>query len=166
MQCRFKHCLHSSTEIKNGDDFVKNGSWYYHKDCNDLRLALNDTATLFMEQVNNQVSIAELRKVINTLCFVDGMDIRYIQFAIEFAVAHPEYRLTYPAGLYRICRNLGIQGEWIKTKNKKWFESIKKKEFVADDIRPSDSAKQKTKQRGFSRILGKGGLSGAKDQKG
>lgn len=160
MQCRFKHCLHSSTEIKDGDDYVRNGSVYYHKDCNELREALNDTVTLFTEHVNNQVSLAELRKIINTLCFVDGMDIKYIQFAINYAVDHPEFRLTYPAGLYRICRNLGIQAEWRSVRNKKWVSSIKEDSFVADDVRPTDTAKQKTKQRGFSRILGRGGLGG------
>ena len=160
MQCRFKHCLHSSTEIKKDDEYVKNGSTYYHKDCNELREALNDTVTLFMENVNNQVSVPELRKIINTLCFVDGMDIKYIKFAINYAVAHPECKLTYPAGLYRICRNLSIQAEWRAKRNKNWMASVKQDSFVADDVRPTDTVKQKTKQRGFSRILGRGGLGG------
>lgn len=159
MQCRFKHCLHSSTEIKNGDEYVKNGTMYYHKDCNELREALNDTATLFMECVNSQISVSELRKIINTLCFVDGMDIKYIQYAINYAVTHPEYRLTYPAGLYRICRNLSIQAAWRSERNKKWMASVKTDAFVAEDVRPTDTVKEKPKQRGFSRILGRGGLS-------
>lgn len=153
MQCRFAHCRHKTTEIKNGDQYDKVGQMYYHSDCNQERIKLNNIVTLFLEQVNAQVSVPQLRGIVNKLCYDNGYGVDYVEFALQYAIDHPEFRLTYPPGLTRICQSLTIQAEWKKKQDADYEKKISKDAFVAEDVKGT-VVKQKDKRgKGFGIIL-------------
>ena len=154
MQCRFKYCNHKSKEIKDNEPYDKVGTCYYHADCNQTRIQMNNIATKFLECINDKVSIPELKKVISRLCFDEGYGSKYVEFALDYAILHPEFKLTYPAGLYRMCRSLDVVKAWDEKNNKEFVQSISKDTFVAEEKEVKELKKSQDKQStGFSRIL-------------
>lgn len=157
MKCRYSHCKHSTTDISQNEDFVQHGNAYYHCDCDAERLLFNDIITVFMEQVNAQISVAALRKVINDIVFNCGMEAEYVMYALKYAISHPEIRLTYPGGMYRVCRDLKIQGLWKKEKVNKWAKNIDMNNFKADNVVGTVTQKNTKKLGGFGSILKRSG---------
>ena len=153
MKCRFAHCRHKTTEIKDCDQYDKVGQMYYHSDCNQERIKLNNIVTTFLEQVNSQVSVVQLRGIINKLCYKDNLGVDYVEFALHYAIAHPEYRLTYPAGMTRICQSLTIQSEWKKAQDAMYARTISQDAFVADDVKGVATKQKDKKTKGFGSIL-------------
>lgn len=93
-------------------DAVKDKTRYYHKDCLKQRNTINDIITLFTEQVNDKIVMSQLRNVINTLVFKEGYEAEYVLYAVRYAINHPYMKLTYPAGIRRICLDQNVKSNW------------------------------------------------------
>lgn len=93
-------------------DAVKDKTRYYHKDCLKQRNTINDIITLFTEQVNDKIVMSQLRNIINTLVFTEGFEAEYVLYAVRYAINHPYMKLTYPAGIKRICLDHNVKSNW------------------------------------------------------
>lgn len=142
-KCGWSHCKMDNI-IQEGDDFEIVGGKKYHKYCNFERENINKSIILFTEQINALISISRLRGVINTLIFKNGFDSAYIVFAIKYAIEHPEYKLTYPEGLYRICKDQKIIGLW---KTQKANSLLQGQKVVIDQIDETEKIKYNSAQK-------------------
>lgn len=121
-KCKYTHCLHSSTEITD-DNFVKIGSACYHTDCAEHRAKVNELITFFKEQINPDVVVSELRRVINVIVFQRGTDIDYILWGTkEWASS-----LHYPQGLYYLVQDQRMREKWDKIQADKFLKEEKEK---------------------------------------
>lgn len=142
--------------IRENDEKVKISTRYYHKQCAHEKETINEIIVLFCEQINSNIQTQVLRSVINTLIYKKNYDVDYVMSALRYAVGHPEMKLTYPQGLYRICQDQKVKESW----NKKQDELFVKKQasaFVADNIIGQQTHYQPTNNNRFSSILKKKG---------
>ena len=140
MKCAYAHCKHENKEIIDGEEYVVAGRYKYHKDCNQEREKINEIITIFIEQVNPNIVVNILRRTINNL-INDSFEVDYILFAVKYAVNHPEMKLTYPQGLYRICKDIDVLNGWqnlkvnqlLKDKKVEIKNELIRKEFAISD---------------------------------
>jgi len=151
-KCGWSHCKMDNI-IQEEDDFVVVGGKRYHKQCNCERENINKSITLFTEQVNDQIVMSQLRSVINNLIFKQGFESDYVVFAIQYAIDHPEYKLTYPQGLHRICKDQEIIGLW---KTQKANSLLQGQKVVIDEIDKTEKIKYNStqKERSVSALFG------------
>ena len=110
-KCAWTHCPCNQV-IEDMSDAVKDKTRYYHKDCLKQRNTINDIITLFTEQVNDKIVMSQLRNIINTLVFTEGFEAEYVLYAVRYAINHPYMKLTYPAGIRRICLDQNVKSNW------------------------------------------------------
>lgn len=154
-KCAWKHCKFDNV-IKEDEDYEVINGRKYHRQCNCERENINQCITLFVEQVNDQIVMTQLRSVINNLIYNQGFESEYVVFSIQYAIEHPEYKLTYPQGLHRICKDQKIMDLWKNKQDQKIINSAKNS-FVADDIKGSNLERKVNNSSRFSRVLGKKG---------
>lgn len=142
-KCAWKHCKFDNV-IKEDESYEVIGGRRYHTECNCEREDINECITLFTEQVNSQIVITQLRSVINNLIFKQGFESEYVVFAIQYAINHPEYKLTYPQGLHRICKDQTIVNTW---KTQKANSVLQGQKIVIDKIDKSEKIKYNTTQK-------------------
>lgn len=143
-KCAWLHCRMDNI-IQEDDDFVVVGGKRYHKQCNCERENINKSIVLFTEQVNDQIVMSQLRSVINNLIYKQGFDSEYVVFAIQYAINHPEYKLTYPQGLHRICKDQTIIDIWRTQMANKLLQGQKVTIDEMDEHKVEYSATQKKK---------------------
>lgn len=110
LKCGWTHC---GQPIYDGQEKVKIGKRWYHAECAHEKELINDTITKFIEQVNH-TDITVLRKIINDIIYNENKPAEYVMFALDYAIAHPEMKLTFPQGLYRICNDQNVLHTWCK----------------------------------------------------
>lgn len=155
VKCPWTHCNYNGC-ISDGQEKVKVGKRWYHKDCAEERDCINEIISVFTEQVNANIEISALRRVINDIVFNEDSPrpAQYVLFAVNYAIEHPVMKLTYPQGLYRICNSLDVIDAWKHRNDKQFKQMVSKTEFVAEDIKGT-LTRQKQNNSGFSRILGR-----------
>ena len=124
LKCGWTHCSCGYDIMQNDDTKVKIGKRWYHAECAKEKLLIEDIVSKFIEQVN-PAEIPVLRKVINDIVFNELKPAEYVMYALDYAIAHPQMRLTYPAGLYRICNDIDVQRTWCKNQADKTVGSHK-----------------------------------------
>ena len=155
-KCGWSHCSYEGYYISDGQEKTRVGKRWYHKECAEERSCINDIITIFTEQVNANIEIPALRRVVNDIVFNDEnpRPAQYVLFALNYAIEHPVMKLTYPQGLYRVCNSLDVLDAWKHRDDKKFVKTINSATFIAEDIKGTPT-KQKQNNSGFSRILGR-----------
>ena len=123
LKCGWSHC-NCGTFIYDDQPKIKIGKRWYHEECAEEKTLIEDIVAKFLEQVN-PAEIPVLRRVINDIIFNEIKPAQYVMFALDYAIAHPQMKLTYPAGLYRICNDLEVQKAWCKQQADKAIGSHK-----------------------------------------
>jgi hypothetical protein len=154
-KCGWQHCDKGC--INDDDAKVKVGQRWYHAECAKERSLIQDTITKFLEYVDNKADIIMVRRVVNNLVFTYKFSAEFVMFALDYAIQHTEVKLTYPAGMYRVCRSSDVSNAWEQKKNREFMAHINKDQFVAKDVEVTPLVKKQTKTGGFSSILGKRG---------
>lgn len=144
MQCRFKYCDHESKEIK-GNDYVKIGKAYYHKDCYEKKENVKKIIDYYSNNVETNPVYSLLTKTVNDLVFKNGVDSKYLLFALRYA--HEHRMINHVPGLRYLPNNQAILKEWNKPKPLPHYD------IVADEIEKPDGYQYKTTKSGFGRIL-------------
>ena len=93
-RCRYKCCLHDTKTIdKNKDEFIKNKSAYYHKDCYEQKLK-NDykETTTDTYKINHDSAIEQ---DILTSLFNEGYSKEYILFILKNLINNPKIKEEY-----------------------------------------------------------------------
>lgn len=151
-KCRYTHCLHTDTSINlDTDEFVKEGSAYYHKDCFQTKCDIQLIKTLWHDHIDTLVVYAQLNNILNRLIFQDRISSDYIIFAIQYCIDNPDkIKLRYPPGLKYVLSNQRIKDAY----KKKNLKVVSKATFTAtpsNDTEPTFSVPKKPS--GFSSIL-------------
>ena len=152
-KCGWTHCEWGG-HISNNQEKVKVGKRWYHKECACERDCINDIITTFQENINENADIKVLRSVINNLIYDECKPAEYVLFSVRHAIAHPEFKLTFPQGIYRVCNHPDVLHAWQVQQNKKFMATVDQSKFVADNVAPT-SVINKQKKTGFGTILGK-----------
>lgn len=153
--CRYINCLHENKTINLvTDEFEKDGSSYFHKDCYKTRANIQRIKTLWHDNIDSMVVYAQLNKIVNQLIFNDHISSDYILFAVKYAIDHKdEIKLRYPPGLRYVIGNQRVKDAYKKSTMKRTSQS----DFVAhDDDSTSPKFSFNSKPMGFGNILGGG----------
>lgn len=126
-KCGWTHCPYNKI-IKPNEDIKKIGNRYYHAFCSHQKETIEEIVTMFVEQVNGDIVFTTLRGVVNTLIFKQEYDCDYVLYSIRYAVNHPEMKLTYPQGLYRVVKDKSVSQSWAKLKADKSLKEEKEKQ--------------------------------------
>ena len=149
-QCAYTHCKHNTKEINPKDEgIISSGSRYWHKDCLDESLAIRDIIAIFYEEVNSDVIMSQLRRVVNNLVYDKGNDAEFIKFGLRYYLDH-KIPINYPQGLYYVAQCKEVQDEWLKLKNK---EKIKDYKFEVKESEGKKFEYKPSKKGGFQNIL-------------
>ena len=111
-KCAWIHCG-CGYQIYDNQPKTKIGKRWYHEECAKEKTLIEEIITKFIEQIN-QAEIPVLRKVINDIIYNENRPAEYVMFALDYAIAHPEMKLTFPQGLYRICNDQIVLQTWCK----------------------------------------------------
>jgi len=113
LKCGWTHCSCGWTIFDNQKK-VKVGKRWYHEECAKERDTIQSIITKFIENVNDTVDVVVLRKVINEIIYNDDnpRPAEYVMYALDYAIAHPEMKLTFAQGMYRICDNRDVLKSW------------------------------------------------------
>ena len=154
-KCFWKHCSYGGY-ITDVNDEVTVGKHYYHKACANERQIIDDIITKFIEQVN-PAEIPVLRRVVNEIVFSDTKPVpaEYVMFALDYAITHPEVKLMYPQGLYRVCNSIDVLNAWKEHLNKQFMKTVDESKFVAEEVETTTLNKPKS-SKGFGSILWQG----------
>lgn len=93
-QCRYKYCLHDTRIIDRGkDEFIKNKSAYYHKDCYEhkLRNGYKETTTDTYKIDHNSATEQDVL----TSLFNEGYSKEYILFTLKNLMNNPKIKEEY-----------------------------------------------------------------------
>ena len=144
MKCRYKYCSHESTEIK-GNDYVKIGKAYYHKDCFEKKENIQKIIDYYSNNVEANPVFSFLIKTVNDIVNKNGVDSEYLLFALKYA--HEHRMINHIPGLRYLPNNQEILKEWNKPKQ------VPRTEVVADTVDKPDGYQYKRTKTGFGRIL-------------
>lgn len=145
MKCRYSHCKHESREVDKSEA-IRCGNFYYHPDCFKEKELLNKITETYISKVDSAPVMSQLRSIINTIVFKQGVSPEFLLFALQKA------NISHPPGLYYAVKNESIIQEWnaIQASNK-----TKDYSFSAEaDYLPDDNFNYTpNKNRGFTKIL-------------
>ena len=146
-KCKYAHCKHDTTDISPEDEVKVGESRYWHKDCYEESLAIRDVIDIFYKEVNRNVVMNNLRKVVNSIVYEKGIDARMLRFGLRYYLDHGK-PINYPQGLYYVIQNIDVQKAWnehVRNISKESFE-IKEESNRKFEYKPSES-------KGFANIL-------------
>lgn len=160
--CRFKMCEHPDKKIDiTKDEYVLNGSAYYHKDCYEKRREWKDEQTkadlqliknLWCEHISRTVVFSQLMSCLNEI-LARGVDSDYLVFVMQYVIEH-KMNLRYPYGFKYFVDRSEIKDAYNK-KIAKQTPRVNVNDFSIDN--PTDDSPKfsiNTKPSGFNRILG------------
>lgn len=168
-KCACKYCMHPDTLIDTDDSgsYVhdKKKKCYYHSDCYDQMINLNNDIALFNDlwtkHISNTVNYGYLRKIINE--YLDrGIKMEYILFCLQYVIAN-RMTLNYPGGFKYYIDRREIKEAYEKQETQRKFEAIKKEQKELKEKSPEQLpigstnapsfAIKKQKEEGFGSIL-------------
>ena len=120
VKCRYKYCKHETKDVVKEEAIEHKKGFYYHPDCYREWKNKEKTVGLFLEKINRNSPIPQLRNVINTIVNKNGVDSGLLLFGLQFYIDN-NIEINYPAGLYYVIANKNVQEEW----NKKKYEGYK-----------------------------------------
>lgn len=152
-KCRYTHCLHENTNINiDTDEYTKDGSAYYHKDCFQTKSDIQLIKTLWHDHIDSLVVYSQLNNILNRLIFQDNIPSDYVVFAVQYSIKNSNtIKLRYPPGLKYVLGNQRVKDAY----KKKTTKIVSNATFTAtqnNDTEPKFSVPKKPS--GFSSILG------------
>ena len=123
MKCVYKHCLHDSKEIEEGEG-VKVGSRYMHNDCARYSKAIKDIVLYYKVHLSSDVVQAALNKVINDIVFEKRNDPEDVLYALKEAV-RTGIKIKTPFGLYYVIDSEPIRRSWVRKNAIKIVKNMK-----------------------------------------
>lgn len=149
VKCRYPKChmLHDSTAMDKKDAVMygKSNS-YYHPDCLHTMLTVTAIRDKFIREINPLLTgqqIGLLVSTINNLIFDKGVDVDYIEFALDYMIKYKQGKLKHPQGLHYIVQDHDIEAAW-----KKKQEAMVKKE-MAEKLKAEHGAPDESGGRTF-----------------
>lgn len=151
-KCKYSHCKHDSKDIKD-DNFIKVGNNYYHNDCYEEKELIAKIIDIFMKEVNSDVVVSGLRRVINDIVYNKGKSAEYLLFGLKYFIKNK--KLNYPAGLYYVIQDRDVLVAWEKECRKK-IDSESNDYFIVrdNDVERDNNIILPKKKSGFESIIG------------
>lgn len=147
MKCRYTHCRHPS-DLKPPEEMKKGGgSVYYHPECYKERETINKIVSYYTENIDERVTIAQLRSVINNIIFKKGVSADELLFGIMYTHKSGK-NINSPMGLHYIVSNRRIRHEYEK-------EKAEQTKFDADKVAVKEDVQftVKPQHKGFENVF-------------
>lgn len=113
VKCRYTHCKHPGEDLPMGQ-MVKSGkSSYYHPDCLDEKDTIAKIVDYYINNVDNRVTVAQLRSVINNIVFKKRVPAKELLFDLIY-VHKSGRKINSPCTLHYIITNKKVQNEYKK----------------------------------------------------
>lgn len=114
--CRYNQCRHESRQLDK-EDAVVVGKMYFHKDCFKERKDKSDIVKLWLDNINPNTPVAQIRSVVNNIVNKKEIPSGQLLFGLQYYIDH-KIRLNYPGGLYYVIANKDVEEEYKKQRNK------------------------------------------------
>ena len=85
-KCAYSHCYHGG-KVFESEAVVEKGK-LYHWDCIKTKRDIAEIRSMYIENIDKDVSVMQLSKVLNDLIFKYNEDIEFIWFAIDYYGKH------------------------------------------------------------------------------
>lgn len=148
VKCRYSHCPHPD-DVRPPEEMVRgNGNAYYHKECAHERDVISNMVDYYLEKVDNRVTVAQLRNVINNIVFKKKVSADELFFYIQYTI-NTGKKINSPYTLHYLIDNKKLQSEY-----KKFLESTKPA-FDVENVPVADEVQytSKSKNKGFGGIF-------------
>ena len=119
VKCRYSHCRHPDDRLPPEDMVRGNGNSYYHKECAHERDMITKIVNYYLENIDNRVTVAQLRNVINNIVFKKNVSADELFFYIYYT-KNTGGKINSPYTLHYMIANKKLQNEY-----RKHLESIK-----------------------------------------
>lgn len=147
VKCRYKYCRHDSNDIPR-EEAVQDGRSYFHPDCLKERNNKEEIVKLFLEKVNQNTPVPQLRKVINNIIHNKGINSDFLLFGLKYYISH-KIKLNYPGGLYYVIANKEMESEYNRLKG-----AAQKIDFsLEDEIENPTFVYHKTKRKSIDNFM-------------
>lgn len=147
VKCRYNNCRHESKDIPK-EEAVKDGRSYFHPDCLKERKEKQEIVNLFLEKINPNTPVPQIRKAVNTIVHTKGFSSEYLLFGLRYYISH-KIKLNYPGGLYYVVANKDVESEYNRLKN-----AANKIEFsLEDDVEDQTFVYHKTKRKSIDNFM-------------
>ena len=140
-------------DIIKDDNYIKVGNNYYHTDCYEEKELIAKIIDVFMKEVNSDVVVSGLRRVINDIVYNKGKSAEYLLFGLKYFIKNK--KLNYPAGLYYVIQDRDVLVAWEKECRKK-IDSESNDYFIVrdNDVERVNNIILPKKKNGFESIIG------------
>lgn len=145
--CKYKNCLHESREIPIGEE-VQNHSVYYHKDCNEERICINQIIDIWKWSVDPYPIMAEIRRAINNITENYGVRPKQLLFHLTWCLNNG-WNIRHANGLYYVAKCEEAADAYKKANMPKFTDE----QFVASNDEINNNFDYKPQKTGFGRIL-------------
>ena len=81
-KCAYPHCCHGG-KVSESEAVVDKGK-RYHWDCIKTKMDIAEIRTMYIDNIDKDVYVPQLSKVLNDLVFKYDQEIEYIRFAIDY----------------------------------------------------------------------------------
>lgn len=148
VKCRYSHCSHPNDLRPPGEMVRGNGNFYYHKECAHEREIIAQMVDYYLEKVDNRVTVAQLRNVINNIIFKKKVPADELFFYIQYTI-NTDKKINSPYTLHYLIDNKKLRSEYIK-----YLESTKPKIDI-DNVPVADEVQYTSKPNttGFGGII-------------
>ena len=148
MECKYTHCNHNTREIKDGEEFVKIGQWYYHKDCNNDRVCINQIIDVWKRSVDPHPIMGEIRRAINNI--IKNYNIRPQQLLFQLIwCLNNGWDIKHTNGIYYVVKCDDALAAYKAANTPKFNDT----QFIADEEEKKSDFEYKPQKVGFGKIL-------------
>lgn len=113
VKCRYNHCPHPD-DLRPPEEMVKGkGCYYYHKECAHERDMITKIVDYYLENVDNRVTVAQLRSVVNNIVFKKKVPADELFFYI-WHTKNTNGKINSPYTLHYMITNKKLQNEYHK----------------------------------------------------
>lgn len=113
VKCRYCHCKHPEDRRPPEEMIRGNGFTYYHAECAKERDLINRIVEYYTTNVDDRVTIAQLRSVVNNIIFKKKVPAEELLFDLTYVHQHGS-KINSPYSLHYIISNKKVQNEYKK----------------------------------------------------
>lgn len=119
VKCRYSHCPFPD-DVRPPNEMVKGkGNTYYHQACAHERDKIAEIVDYYMNNIDDRVTVAQLRNVINNIVFKKNVSADELFFDIWYTKTN-NGKINSPYSLHYLIANKKLQAEYKKhLENKK-----------------------------------------------
>lgn len=146
-KCRYAQCKHDTREIPIGEE-VQNGSYYYHKDCYEDKLARARIVDIWKNAIDPNPIYMQLNRAINDVLKNPSVSAQKLEYQLIWCINHG-WHMKQPSALHYVAK-CEEAAEAYRASNTPKFNDA---QFVADEEEKKNDFEYKPQKSGFGKII-------------